>query len=94
MALVGCSFWRLRVSSTWVRLMKDRGDYEAMAELFLADSSYAMELLIEVVHDSNTDELAIWDDKDNPTSLTFYATWYFSWFFRFSHVLTVCFIEN
>ncbi|EOE6856853.1 hypothetical protein ACKS2G_003363 [Cronobacter sakazakii] len=51
--------------------MKDRGDYETMAELFQADSSYATGLLVEVVHYGNTDEFAILAEKDNPTSLHF-----------------------
>ncbi|QZN94614.1 hypothetical protein [Symbiopectobacterium purcellii] len=72
--------------------MKDRGDYEAMAELFQADSSYAMELLVEVVHYSNRDELAILDDKDNPTSLTFLRYMVLFMVFLFHHILTVCFI--
>lgn len=39
--------------------MKDRSHAEAMAELFLADQSYAAELLTEVVRNGNADELAI-----------------------------------
>lgn len=39
--------------------MKDRSHDEAMAELFQADSSYATELLAEVVRDGDADELAI-----------------------------------
>jgi DNA-binding phage protein len=39
--------------------MKDRSHDEAMAELFLADLSYAAELLAEVVRDGNSDKLAI-----------------------------------
>lgn len=75
-------------------MLKDRGDYEAMAELFQADSSYSMELLVEVVHYSNTDELAILDDKDNPTPLTFLRYMVLPMAFRFRHFLTVCFIKN
>lgn len=39
--------------------MKDCSHDEAMAELFRADPSYAIELLAEIVRDSNADELAI-----------------------------------
>jgi len=53
-----------------------------------------MELLVEVVHYSNTDELAILDDKDNPTPLTFLRYMVLPMAFRFRHFLTVCFIKN
>ncbi|MFS7159423.1 hypothetical protein AB6825_09885 [Serratia proteamaculans] len=39
--------------------MTDRSHDEAMAELFQVDPSYMVELLAEVVHDGNADELAI-----------------------------------
>lgn len=39
--------------------MRDRSNDEAMAEVFQADPSYAMELLAEVVRDGDADELAI-----------------------------------
>ncbi|RMP33034.1 transcriptional regulator [Pseudomonas coronafaciens] len=39
--------------------MKDRTHDEAMAEQFHADPDYAAELLIEVRHNGDSDELAI-----------------------------------
>lgn len=39
--------------------MKDRDHHEVMAEVFLADPSYAAELLAEVALKGSADELAI-----------------------------------
>ncbi len=39
--------------------MKDRSHDEAMAALFQADPSYAAQLLAEVVHEGDADEVAI-----------------------------------
>ena len=39
--------------------MKDRNHNGAMAELFRADQSYAVDLLTEAVRDGNADELTI-----------------------------------